>query len=101
MTWNVYRYNINARKIEVFNIFDHQSFKDNVKKFRKTCATKDEFASKVRSDLMYFFWCRSEYEILIAGLFARDDEHAEKVDIYKQVMLNWKQFIDYVWEATA
>ena len=30
MIWNVYRENRNTRKIEVYNIFDHASFKADI-----------------------------------------------------------------------
>ena len=36
MVWNVYYENINGSKIQQFNIFDHDSFNEDVKKIYKT-----------------------------------------------------------------
>ena len=97
--WNVYRYNMNSRKTEVFNIFNHSSFCEMVKKLKK-CKdiTKAEFAEELRTILMRYYWCKCEWEIAISGLFQVDADHAEKIDIYSQVRLNWNTFVDYVWE---
>ena len=35
MEWNVYRYNFNENKIEVFNIFNHESFRKDVESLLK------------------------------------------------------------------
>lgn len=67
--WNVYVYNINSKRIERYNIFHHWSFRENVekimKKFKKE-GTKEECARKLRSELMYYFWSKSEWEIIVA-----------------------------------
>lgn len=65
----------------------------------KTINEKQDFADKVKSDLMYYFWCKSEHEIIISALSSSKNHNEEiKVDIYEQVMLNWEIFIDYLWE---
>lgn len=97
MEWNVYRYNINAKKIEPMNIFRHSRFTDDVIKAMRTCETKETFAEEVRHSLAYYFWSKCEYEILISGLF--DSEKEYKVDIYSQVMLNYDRFINYLWNV--
>lgn len=100
VVWNVYRCNLNTHKIEVFNIFDHGRFRDDVKKLKKRKnITKDEFAEELRRTLLYYYWCKFEYEIAISGLLDVDEAHASKIDIYSQVRLNWNTFVDYVWEV--
>lgn len=131
MTWNVFNYNINAHKIEIFNIFDHYSFNRDVLKLKKTKGiTKEAFEERLRRELSYYFWSKYEYETVITTFppYMKQDElikvvtecesfhkergrypiHAnvclevgEKIDIYQQVMLNWSVFVDYVWEAKA
>lgn len=118
MLWNVFIYDFNKRKIEVKNLFnisitfneDFEALKDQI--LKGDIATKEEFADKLKSILMYTFWCRREYEIAISDLCwtyreatdvmkVKEYEHycktAEKIDIYSQVEMNWDRFVDYVW----
>lgn len=98
MEWNVYYFNINQRKIETFNIFDHRTFVKYVKKHIKECKTKEEFAEKLKSELMYYFGFKAEWEILISPWVGGDrKEDTIKIDVYNQVMINWNVFSDYVW----
>lgn len=126
LKWVVYRHDINKRKIVEFNIFDHWRFEEDVKKDLKKCKTKEEFAKKLKSHLMYYFWSKYEYEVVISSFpvrikkdefnrlieeFKVDTEKyghepysmwvcpdvGEKIDIAGQVMLNFEVFVDYVW----
>lgn len=100
LVWNTYIGNFNSGLIEAHNIFDHASFLSDcrkaAKKFRED---KEAFAEQVRRDLMYYYWSKCEWEVVIehwpsGGERFRD----EKVDVYEQVMLNWPVFIDWLWE---
>jgi hypothetical protein len=66
-----------------------------LKKFKD----KDEFAEELRRDLFYYFWAKSEYEILISAWCGSKDTQEVKVDIYSQVMNNFDIFCDYVWNS--
>ena len=46
MECNVYRYNINTKKIEPMNIFRHSRFEDDVIKAMRTCKTKEAIAER-------------------------------------------------------
>ena len=100
LEWNVYRYDVNAKKIYVFNIFEHGSF---IKYFRQLCntpkkeMTREYFNKKLKNELMFYFWSKCEHEIIVAPWIGSDDA-AIKVDIYDQVMNNWEHFSDYVWK---
>ena len=127
MTWKVFRENPNSRVIEEFDIFRHSSFVKDVQKLLKENVTKEEFSEKLRRILIYYFWCKSEWEVVITSwppyidkaeldrLGKKYEEYhnnyghypycldvrptvGEKVDIYSQVMLNWDHFVDYVWQ---
>lgn len=122
----VYRHDINKRKIVEFNIFDHWRFQEIVKKDLKKYKTREEFAEKLKGHLMYYFWSKYEYEVVISSFpvhikkeelnrindeFKADTEKhghepygmwvcpdvGSKIDIYNQVMLNFEVFVDYVW----
>lgn len=97
MHWYVYRYNINTRAIEAFNIFDHCSFNRSVEKILENNQDYEEFAIKLRNELIYYFWCKSEYEIVITAWCGGNGDEARKIDIYSQVMNNWGTFSHYVW----
>jgi uncharacterized protein YacL (UPF0231 family) len=126
LKWIVYRHDINKREIVEFNIFDHWRFEEDVKKDLKKCKTKEEFSEKLKSNLMYYFWSKCEYEVVMSSFpvhikkeelsrlneeFKKDTERyghepygawvcpdvGEKIDICGQAMLNFEVFVDYVW----
>ena len=65
MEWIVYNFNINKQKIETYDIFKHWNFCEYAKKAMKKFKTKEEFAEQLKRELMYYFWSRSEYELVI------------------------------------
>lgn len=95
MEWFVYCWDINKHKLSSFNIFKHSGFKKDVSLFLKDCDTKCVFAEKVKRSLSYYFRAKSEYEVCMSAPFGRFDECI--VDIYSQVVINWDNFIAYVW----
>ena len=127
MKWNVYRHNFNKNEIEVYNIFDHYRFCEEVKKHLKECTDKEKFAKKLKSSLNYYFWSKAEHEIVLTSwtphikmeelkrLNAEREEHIrewgkepyslyvqpdvwKKIDVCQQVMNNFDIFLGYVWE---
>lgn len=128
MIWNVYREHGNTRRIEIYNIFDHVSFRKDVEEAYATCKTKIEFGEQLRKSLMYYFWSKCEWEVIITDWPThinlrevdrlQDEKNdyyekwghlphslgvnlpiAEKIDVYDQVRLNWGAFVDYTWHA--
>lgn len=96
MKWNVYYHDVNSQEIKIFNIFNHSSFSQDVEKYLKMHKDKDEFAKKLKSSLMYYFWSRSEYEIIISPWCGGRNTKDIKIDVYDQVINNWDIFVDYV-----
>lgn len=98
--WNVYKYDVNRTKIYVFNVFDHGTFWNYVKKIFNTSAdemTREYFDKQLERELLFYFWSKCEHEIIITP-WVGSDNAAIKVDIYTQVMNNWKHFSDYTWK---
>ena len=104
MEWNVYRYNINRNKIETFNIFDHWSFSDYAKKAAKKYKTKEDFAEQLKRELMYYFWSKSEHELIIESstdnriylkpwVGCRNPEEV-KIDVTDETNFDWKSFAE-------
>ena len=102
LTWNVYIEDINKRCIEVHNIFNHSRFVDDLKKARnKFKDDKEGFTEQLRRELMYYYWSKCEWEVIITSWPPpRPDSEFDdmKIDVYDQILLNWRVFVDYVWE---
>lgn len=88
--------NWNARKIGPYNIFDHAAFRDEVEELLHKCKDKAAFAVELKRSLMYYFWAKAEWEIVINPWIIGSEKDV-KIDVYDQVMLNWDIFVDYVW----
>lgn len=126
MRWNVFVNDFNLRKIQEYDIFKHSSFAKYVAKLLEQNLSKEEFAEQLRRELQYYFWSKSEHEVVItswpphidgAELDRLNVEYEDfnkkyghypykidvrldvgrKIDIYQQVMLNFDVFCDYVW----
>lgn len=98
MEWNVFWYNINLRQIEVFNIFEHGSFYDDIKRAAQQYENQEEFTKYLKSSLMYYFWSKSEWEIIVCPWCSHiEEDNSKKIDVYEQVVNNWNIFSEYVW----
>ena len=56
-------YNCNANKIEDYDVLKRREFE--IKKFKKKCADKEDFANELRGEFMWRFWSKSEWELII------------------------------------
>ena len=116
LTWNAYIEDRNSNTINVFNIFNSFRFISDVIKANNKYKNDFEFLQEVRSSLMYAFWSKSEYEVIITSwpLYIEKEEFErltkedikyrtwlnlkkkKKIDIYNQVMINWEAFKLYL-----
>lgn len=99
-------------------MFKHSSFNDDVIELLKNKGlSREEFEEQLRKDIAYYFWSKSEHEIVITSfppyvskeelerLNSEDVKYRtyvnlevdKKVDIYEQLRLNWDAFLGYVW----
>jgi hypothetical protein len=98
LEWNVYVGDFNGKRIETDNVFDHAGFvRDCQETYKKHKDDKGAFLEAVRRSLMYYFWSKCEWEIIISHWPPRKDAQDLKIDVYDQVMLNWPIFSEYVW----
>ena len=95
-TWNVFIDDMNQKKIKSYNIFEHSRFNNEVNQLYNLYPSKDMFAHELRLILRCCFHTKCEYEVHISSMF--NNESICKIDVYKQVMLNWNRFLDYVWD---
>ena len=95
-------YNCNANKIEDYDVLTCRE--SEIKKLKKKCATKDEFAEFLRSGFMWRFWSKSEWEliidknedgriILLPWSGCRDPESAS-IDVTDDKSFDWSGFAD-------
>ena len=127
LEWNVLRYNHNDREFEVFNVFNHWSFREYLEKLlTDKNITREYFEERLRREVMYCYWSKTEWECIVTdtkphikrkeldriidecyqrrtieqGLprcEAVNLSDSEKIDVYDQVNLNWEAFVEYVW----
>ena len=126
LVWNAYNYRSVGQGLRVFNIFDHYSFMESVRKLLKKPMSKEEFSEMLRREVLYYYWSKAEWELVITDTQPHIDRKelnrlitdcylkrtvaespllfshvnlsdAEKIDVYEQVRLNWDEFVDYVW----
>ena len=110
LTWNAYIEDRNANTIKVFNVFNSFRFISGVIEANNKYKNDFEFLKKVRSSLMYAFWSKAEYEVIITSWpphiekeeferLTKEDirfrtwvnlSMGEKIDVYNQVMINWE-----------
>jgi hypothetical protein len=64
LSWKVKVFDCNAQRIEDYDIFKGH-YKDFVKKLKKKCATKEEFSKAMGREMIYMFWSRCEWELII------------------------------------
>ena len=99
LTWNVYVENVNGRKIVEHNIFNHYYFLDGcIKAAKKFKNDREKFEEAVKTELMYYYWSKCEWEIVITSWPERQNFEDVKIDVYDQVMMNWDIFIDWLWD---
>lgn len=127
LVWNVYIDDFNSQEIQVHNVFDHYSFMQDLVEIKKKHEDSFLlFEKEVKSSLMYFYCSKCEWEVVITswppyinekeflrinlerterimrnGTFIRESVNLVtgiKVDVYSQIMMNWTNFINYLWE---
>ena len=102
--WNVYMEDFNGKCIKVFNVFNHWTFHESLKKELKKYKNEDQVAQleeEVRMWARYCFWSKCEYEIILTSWPPRREDSGfkdKKIDIFDQLCLNWDSFFQYILE---
>lgn len=100
LTWKVKNYLINENKIWDYDVLKYRE--DQIKKLKKQCVSKEEFAEAMRREMMWQFWSRCEYEVIIE---VDDDNHIwlkpwvgcrnpdeVKIDVTDDQNFDWRSF---------
>lgn len=91
LEWNVLAYNFNTNEIINYNIFSGHFFTELKHENPKTYIELKEFIKKWAR---YYYWSRTEHEILVGGLFKNCK--LEKIDIFRQIEMNLDRITEYV-----
>lgn len=104
LKWYAYYESWNDREIKPFNIFDHSGVMEDLRKAAKKVhiredipEEKEEFLKALKRSLMYYYWSKCEWEIILSAWINSDRVKEVKIDVYDQIMLNWDIFAEYVW----
>ena len=103
LTWKVKNYLINKNEIWDYDVLEYRE--DQIKKLKKKCPTKEEFAEKMQREMMWQYWSRCEYEVIIE---VDDDNHvwlspwvgcrnpkSVKIDVADDESFDWHNFAEY------
>lgn len=103
LEWNVYVSDFNRGKIVTHNVFAHGRLMVDLKKAARKYknSERDKFEEQMRRDLMYYYWSKCEWEIIIDHWPHSGSRKDIKVDVWDQINLNWGIFCDYVWAHIA
>ena len=98
LEWNVILPHGDKYTFNVFNSVRFRSYLMDLKARHKKDPNTN-IKEEIRCGLMYSFWAKAEYEIMVQGLF---EYESIKIDVYEQVKQNLDQFCEYVlanWES--
>lgn len=97
LEWNVLYKDFNSKKIKNYNILGGSFSEDlakNIKKYK--IENKEQLKEYLKRDFMYHYWSKYEYEIAVGGLNASFPDEFEKIDIWRQIEMNFDRIIDYI-----
>ena len=81
LKWMVYIEDFNRRNIREFNVFNHYSLMEDLKKLIRKYPDYKDFCEQFEKDLRYYYWSKCEWETIwirkdnqveITSMFAND-----------------------------
>lgn len=102
LSWLVTNFDCNTQTIKYYDVLRYRE--DYIKKIKKQCDTKEEFAQKLKSEMLYHYWSRAEYELIIER--AEDgsiwlipwcgcyEPQNVKIDVSDRTDFDWSGFAD-------
>ena len=97
LEWNVLCRDFGSSQIKIYNILGGLFLEKLAKDIKKhKIKNRDQLKDFLKSEFMYHYWSRSEYEIVIGGLFSKYPDEFEKIDIWRQIEMNFDNLIDYI-----
>lgn len=96
LKWYVMIHDSNKDKIVKYNVLEYEYLIESLKKAvkKKEITKYDELKEFIKRKLMAQFWSRTEYEILVLGLFTKNEP--EKIDVWYQLEMNLDNICEYL-----
>lgn len=97
LVWKVLHYDINANKIEEYNILRYKE--SLIRQLKKQCVDLEDFSKKIRGQMQYYYWARSEHELIIelednrvflSPWCGRKD--AKRIEVFSDHSFDWLGF---------
>lgn len=102
LEWYAFRYDWNKHKLVFINVLQGweediaKKVKKGVKDTWKPVTDYKSFKEYIKGELMYYYWCKSEHECLIADWCANPEPTQEKHDIFWQLEPNLDRICEYI-----
>ena len=98
LEWNVWVSDWNTKTIKQHNVFEHYRFMEDLQRiYKKYKNDREQFMDEVKHSLMYWYWSKCEWEVVIQH-WPELPDCGLKADVYEQIAMNWDRFCDYLWE---
>ena len=97
LEWYVLEHDFNSKSIKNSNILEYLDIEDLHKSVVKKKEIKniEELKDYLRGEMFYYLHSRAEHEIMVGGLFSKEEEY-EKIDAFRQIEMNLDQMTEYV-----
>lgn len=96
LEWYAMRWDSNKKAVVKINVLFKME-EDIAKVVRKKeIKNREDLRFWLKNRLMYYFWCKSEMEIAVGGLFMKSMDDFKKVDVWSQIEPNLDRIVDYV-----
>jgi hypothetical protein len=102
LSWKVKNYLCNSNKIWDYDVLEYRE--EQIKKLKKKWTTKEEFAEAMRSEMMWMYWCRAEYEVIVEidedKIWLKPwvgcaDPESVKIDVTDDNSFDWRRFAEF------
>lgn len=103
LSWKVKNFDCNRQVIEDYDVLKYRE--KDIRKLKKECATKEEFAEELRREFQWQMWSRCEYEliieitednrVLLKPWVGCRDEEAATIDVTDDKTFDWKGFAEH------
>lgn len=102
LSWKVKNYFCNSNKVWDYDVLQYRE--DQIKKLKKKCATKEEFAEAMRREMMWQYWSRCQYEVIVEidennRIWLKPwvgciDPESVKIDVTDDETFDWRGFAE-------
>ena len=101
LEWYAFRYDWNSHNLVQFNVLGERFAEDILKRIKRDkISNYEDLKEGIRRELMYHYWSKAEYEVLVTDLFPKDYEDfcksSIKIDVWYQLEYNLDRIVEYI-----